>query len=164
MVRGIPAYPRTPDMHARNREEPPFEDLVTKLGNLLDKLDRYFAAQKQREGVVWQVDVPGLLVPLNGGVGSLHDEIYLMAPPECMMSVRRLTVAGFTAGTVVGQINDIDPAISFANAGSQYFPQGAVRLDQGQHLNINATGITGQVQVFGTIDVFPQWYLPFYID
>jgi hypothetical protein len=79
-----------------------------------------------------------------------------------MWGIRRLTLAGYTAGTAGIYIDDIEP-IPYQAAGMYTFGRGEMLLDSGQRLVVQATGITGTVTLFGCADCFPRDYLPIYM-
>lgn len=165
MTHGMPIYPRARGGIARGDMQPPSEagELNGLLAELGLKLDRYFEQQTRVDGAIWSQPIPGLLVPLSAGTGTLENELYMLAPPGCMMSLRRLTLSGFTAGTATAYISEEDPAVPYTAAASNTFGKGEILLDTGDHLSIVASGITGQVVVHGRFDVFQNWYLPRYL-
>lgn len=168
---GLRPYPRMPSQQIPHRQvatDAAESELIRTIVALIERLDKQQAQfetnQGGVEGPVWQTIIPGLLIPIQGGGGSLTDQVYLKPPPECCMSIRRLTVSGFTAGSVTAFVNNDDPALPFPVAASNFFNRGALLLDSGEFLNLVASGVTGQPVVFGRIDTFPAWYLSEYLS
>lgn len=164
-------YPHMPSQQIPRREaeaNTAEADLVQAISVLIDRIDKQQAQAETNqgglEGPVWQTAIPGLIIPIVGGAGTLTDEVYLKPPPECCMSVRRLTVSGFTAGSVTAFVGNTDPALPYPQAASNFFARGQLLLDSGEYLCLVASGITGQPVVYGRIDTFPAWYLSKYLS
>jgi hypothetical protein len=101
-------------------------------------------------------------IPLVGGNGTLDLATQYGPIVGFMWSVRRITLYGYSAGTVNVLIDDLEP-VAFPSAGTFTFGKSELLLDQGQRLVFTATGVTGAVQVFGAADVFPRNMLPIYM-
>jgi hypothetical protein len=101
-------------------------------------------------------------IALTGGNGTLDLATQYGPIRGFMWGVRRITLYGYTAGTVTVFIDNFEP-VAFPSAGTFTFGKSELLLDQGQRLVFVATGITGAVQVFGAADVFPRNMLPIYM-
>jgi hypothetical protein len=126
--------------------------------SLGEKLDREHKWRENMGHAVYQQNFPPLTVDSTG----LEQSNRLGPNRGFCWSIRRLTLAGWTGGTVTIYLNNLEP-IPFAQAGMYTFGRGEVLLKSGEHFTIQATGYTGSVQLWGAADVFESWYLPYYI-
>lgn len=111
---------------------------------------------------VYQYRLTPNLIPLVSGSGTLLEPTQYGPPVGFMWSVRRLTISGYTAGTVTVYLNQIEP-IAFPAAGTYTFGKGELMLDNGDNLSFTAASVTGQPVVFGSVDVIPRNQLPAYL-
>lgn len=126
--------------------------------DLSEKLDREHKWREKMSHCVYQQNFPPIVVGSTG----LEQSNRLGPQLGFMWSIRRITLAGWSGGTVGAWINNIEP-IPFAQAGMYTFGRGELLLNSGEHFTIQASGYTGTVQLFGAADVFESWYLPYYI-
>jgi hypothetical protein len=103
--------------------------------------------------VIYQHPLDPLQVPLVAGSGTLDLPAQMGPVRGCIWSIRRLTLSGWTGGSVIAYIDGIDP-IPFAAAGMYTFGRGELMLESGQRLVVVASGVTGYVQLNGVTDVF----------
>lgn len=108
-------------------------------------------------------------IPISNGSGLSNSRGKNQARTGFCWSVRRLTVAGFTAGTVTAYRNDPsgEPMAPFPQAAVFTFGRGEMMLMPDDALVWSATGVTAangaSVFYWVTADCFEQWYLPYYI-
>ncbi len=102
---------------------------------------------------------------LSGGAGVIDYPDTLKAKTGYYWSVRRLTLTGWTVGSVSVRLNDPNGELiaSYPNPAVFTFGRGEMLLHPDDRLVITATGITGFVQVNGAADCFESWYLPEYL-
>lgn len=115
---------------------------------------------------IYQQPFTPLQIPLVAGGGTLDLPGQLSPQRGFMWCVRRLTLSGYTAGSVVPWIDDFEP-ILLPNSGAAqtvFIGKAEWLLDSGQRLKFIASGITGTVQVNGAADVFPRNLLPIYLS
>lgn len=139
-----------------------------------EKLDTERAWREKHSDLVYQAPVVANLSPaqITAGVTQIDTGLPQMGPTrEMCWSIRRLNAKGFTAGQADIYINNMEQVEAFypETAASFYYPRnfynrGAILLQPGDRLVVNVSGITGSVQIFGTADVFPYWYLRKYLD
>lgn len=136
---------------------------------LCASLDGLTTQLKYEEGRRQQMSQAVRQVPLAAAqanaAGLIDDPAQLRANTGFYWSVRRLTLSGFTAGTAVVYRNNVngEPLAPYAQAATFTFGRGEMLLAPGDRLVVQATGITGVVQLNGAADCFEQWYLPYYI-
>jgi hypothetical protein len=112
---------------------------------------------------VYQHTLDPLQVALTTGTGTLDLPGQMGPPRGFMWSIVRLTLSGYTVGTVTPYIDNLEP-IAYPSAGTQFFSKGQLLLDSGQRLVVQATGVTsGYVQINGAADCFPRDLLPYYM-
>jgi hypothetical protein len=126
------------------------------------KTEKKTSQRKTLAQKVYQYPFTPNLIPLTGGAGTLQEPTQYGPGVGFMWSVRRLTIAGYTAGSVTPMLDGIEP-IAFPSAGTYFIGKGELLLDSGQQLTFVATGITGAPMVFGVADVFPRALLPVYL-
>lgn len=137
--------------------------LVASLDGVAGMLDR----ANQYQGLCKKADlqqVP-LTAPQANAAGVIDSPDLLAVKTGYFWSVRRLTLSGFTAGTAVVYLNGVggEPVVPFAAAATYTFGRGELLMHPGDRLVVQATGITGYVQLNGAADCFLAWYLPWYI-
>ena len=139
--------------------------------------DRELKRRRLFEGM-HQVPIGPQLIPITTGAGNLN--LIEMFGPKAgfMWSVRRLTMSGYSAGTVIAYKNGTitggvllggEPVAPFPAAGVLTFGRGELLLDQQDVLLFAATGITLNagapgIQVNGAADNFERWLLPEYLN
>jgi len=135
------------------------------IDSMNNKADELLAAMQKSGEYVFQQPLYGQ-VPLSAGAGTLDGGANAsLTPPRGMIwSVRRLSATGFTAGSVTGYINQLEPVAPFPNPAVFTFGRGEVLLQPGDRLVFVATGITGAVNIFGVSDTFPYTYLTEYLN
>lgn len=104
-------------------------------------------------------------VPLSGGAGSLDLPDQLQAKPGYFWGIRRMTLSGFTAGTVYAYRNSFngEVLVPYPQAATFTFGRGEMLLHPSDRVVFAASGITGAVNFWIAFDLFEAWYLPFYI-
>jgi hypothetical protein len=155
-----------------------FASLGASLGKVAALMESH---QRRRERLfeqLHQVPIGPQYIPIAAGAGVLQMPDQLAPKAGFMWSVRRLTVSGFTAGTVVAYKNGAvvggaavgggEPMIPFAAAGVFTCGRGEELFDQNDQIIFVATGITlsagfAGVQVNGAADCFERWLLPDYL-
>lgn len=131
--------------------------------SLTEKIDELNGWHKRIEKALHDREIAPVQVPLTAGAGTL-DAPALLAPVRGdMWSVRRLTLWGYTAGTVTVTLNGLEPLFS-GNPAMNTYGRGEVLLTASDKLVVTASGITGNVFIAGRADSFETWYLPFYLD
>lgn len=159
------------ELHEFEREESgPLAEL--KLGPLLiemaGKLDELHKAWKKRGEVVFQVPLYGQITGTTGNDAANSTNSNLSTDRGLCYSIRRLSVSGFTAGTVIAYLNAIEPVATWTFSATtdqaKYYSQGGLLMQPGDRLTLGANGVTGTAQLFGVADAFPIWYLPEYLD
>lgn len=135
--------------------------------------------------IMHQIPIGPAAIPITTGSGVYQMNDLLMPKAGYMWSIRRLTMSGYTAGTVVaykggaivgGVYTGGGEPFPFSAAGTATIGRGELLLDQGDSLIIVcgtqnpggvaitlATGNTNWVQLNGAADCFERWYLPEYI-
>lgn len=131
------------------------------------KLDREHEWRVKHSDIVTQVPV---LAQITGN-GTADTGRPQMGPPagQCW-SIRWLSFTGYSAGQVAVNINALEPFLPFIPPPSATFPgmlnwgRGGFLLMPGDRITATSTGITGNVLVAGRADLFPEFYLPTYLD
>ena len=105
-------------------------------------------------------------ITLSGGAGSYDQPDQLSAKTGYIWGIRRLTVQGFTAGSVIAYRNSAagEPVMPFPVPAVNTIGRGEELLMPGDRLVWAAAGITGTVTFWGVADCFESWYLPFYLS
>lgn len=90
----------------------------------------------------------------------------LMAKTGYWWDIRRLTITGFTAGTITvyRNANGGEPVAPFAQAGMFTFGKGEVLLHPGDRLVAVGVSTTGTWQMWGEATSVEAWYLPEYLS
>lgn len=104
-------------------------------------------------------------VAISGGNGTYDQADQLQAKAGFIWSIRRLTVQGFSAGTVTAYRNSTsgEPILPFPVPAVNTIGKGELLLMPNDRLVWLAAGISGTVTFWGVADCFESWYLPFYI-
>jgi hypothetical protein len=128
----------------------------------LDREDRW---RRRCAQAIFQVPFAGQITISGGAGSSTHSRDKEQAKTGYIWGIRRLTVQGFTAGTVTAYRNDVlgEPVMPFPAPAVNLIGRGEILLMPGDALVWNATGISGTVQYWGVADCFESWYLPIYI-
>jgi hypothetical protein len=136
--------------------------LIASLETLTTKLDR---EEQRRQAMVQAVRQIPITAPQANAAGLIDYPDLLAVKTGYYWGVRRLTLSGFSAGTANVYLNSVNGELlaPFAQAGVATFGRGEALLHPGDRLVVQATGITGVVQLAGAADCFEQWYLPYYI-
>ena len=103
-------------------------------------------------------------VVLSGGAGTYDQPDQMQAKTGYIWSIRRLTVTGFSAGTVTAFRNNVngEQLVPYPVAATYTFGKGEMKLMPNDRVIISATGITGTVTFYGEADCFESWLYPFY--
>ena len=125
--------------------------------------DRQRLAQALRQG-----PITAAAMTLAGGAGVIDLPDLLAVKTGYYWSVRRLTLTGWTAGSVTVALNATaalggEPVAPFPTPAVFTYGRGELLMHPGDRLVISATGITGSVILDGAADIFEQWYLPYYL-
>lgn len=128
--------------------------------SLGEKLDRESKYREERKNIVHQSPIVGQL----SGSGTLDEATQLSPTIGNCWSIRRLTVIGFTAGSVTVYLNNLEPVAPYPSPAVFTYGRGELLLQPKDRLVVVATGITGNIQLWGVADEFPHWYLSEYLD
>jgi hypothetical protein len=146
---------------------------VAKLGQKVDDLRDYW---ERYSDVVYQTPLTAQVTgttatanPSNPNDGANTTNSNSLGPDSgTCWSVRRLSIIGYTAGTVTLYINALEPVAQwiFGTTPNPFFQysKGSILLQPGDRLTLGATGVTGTALLFGVTDTFPYWYLRKYLD
>lgn len=143
-------------------------DIAVALGRLCDRLDRQDMARRARASEAYrQAEFSGTIT-LTAGAGTLQDFNRFGSPQGYTWSIRRLTAAGFTGGTLTAYKDSAsgEPLAIFTGATTilpQYFGKGDILIKPMSQIVWSAASITGTVQVWGVADQVESWLLPSYI-
>jgi hypothetical protein len=140
--------------------------LVATFGRVAQALDAQARDLERRRQAIRQVPIQMQEIPLSGGGGTLDvPDAYMLAKTGYNASIRRLSAWGFSAGSVsvysasaAGELLAPFPSAGVITAG-----RGELLLQPGDRIVFIASGITGNVLVGGSYDLFETWYLPYYI-
>jgi hypothetical protein len=104
-------------------------------------------------------------VNLTAGNGTEDQPDKLQAKTGYIWGIRRLTIQGYSAGTVTAYRNSAlgEPVLPFPVPAVNTIGRGELLLMPGDRLVFSATGITGTVNYWGVADCLESWFLPFYI-
>jgi hypothetical protein len=142
---------------------------VLELGDKVDKMKEWW---EKHSDIVYQTPI----VAQATGTAPVSSPNDAAAPGTSNLqpdlgtcwSVRRLSVSGYTAGTVTLYINGIEPVASWTFGTTSYpyytYAKGAILLQPGDKLTLGYSGVTGTALLFGSADTFPYWYLRRYLD
>jgi hypothetical protein len=136
--------------------------LVASLGSLTKAIAREQQWRARQAEVIRQVPITA---PQAGASGIIDSPDLLAVKTGYFWGVRRLTLSGFTAGTATIYLNSTsgEPVAPFPQAGVFTFSKGQLIMHPGDRLVVQATGITGYVQLNGAADLAELWYLPYYL-
>jgi hypothetical protein len=133
------------------------------------KVDEMKAWMEKHADIVYQTPIVAQVgagtTTTNDGANPAQSNTY----PDrgTIWSIRRLSITGFTAGTVTAYINALEPVASWTFGvvnPFNYYPKGGIILQPGDNLTFGTNAVTGLAQVFGVADTFPIWYLRRYLD
>ena len=151
--------------------------LSASLDGLTAALNRERDWRRRQMEVIRQVPFTGSIA-IAGGVGVLDQPDMFQAKTGYVWDVRRLTIQGFSAGTVTAYRNGAMNPATGLNPGEPVLPYSVpavntngkceLLLMPGDRLCFGAVGITlasgyNQVQVWGVATCLESWYLPFYM-
>jgi hypothetical protein len=124
--------------------------------------------EQQRQRMAQCIRQIPLKAPQANAAGVIDYPDLLAVKTGYYWGVRRLTLSGFSAGSAVVYINGLagttaGEPVPYAQAATFTFGRGEFLLHPGDRLVVQATGVTGYVQLDGAADCFEQWYLPHYI-
>lgn len=136
--------------------------------NLTEETGKSARRTSERQKLAQQVYQAPIIgqVPLVTGAGVLDEPAQYGPPRGFMWCIRRLTLWGYTAGSIIPSIDQLEPILlSNANAAQTVFIGKAEwMLDSGQRIVFTATGITGSAIINGVADCFPRALLPVYLS
>ena len=151
--------------------------LQASIDGLTAAVERDRREKQQRAGAVRQVPFAGA-INITAGVGAYDQPDALTAKRGFYWDIRRLTIQGFSAGTVTayrnGLVNPVtgvnpgEPLCPYPAAAVNTFTKASMLLMPGDRVCFGATGITllapyTQVQFWGVASCFEEWYLPYYL-
>lgn len=136
--------------------------LDARLGSLAAGIKAEQDWRRKCAGAIQQVPIVSTQL---AGSGTIDQPDAMMAKTGYIWGIRRLTVTGFSAGTVTIYKNAAggEPVAPFPAAAVFTYGKGQLLLMPGERLVIVGSGITGTVQLWGTADCFESWYLPYYL-
>ena len=125
------------------------------LDGMAARMDREANWRQRIAQAVTQVPFAGT-IPISGGDGSYDQPDQLQAKTGYVWGIRRLTVQGFTAGSVIAYRNSTagEPVMPFPVPAVNTIGRGEELLMSGDRLVWAATGITGTVIVLGGSGLF----------
>jgi hypothetical protein len=103
-------------------------------------------------------------ITLIAGAGTEDQPDKLQAKTGYVWGIRRLTVSGFTAGSVTVFLNSPlgEPIMTYPAAAIATYARSEQVMMPGDRLILVATGITGTVNYWGRADCMESWYFPHY--
>jgi hypothetical protein len=139
--------------------------LTAAVNGLAARADRDYKLAARKASAIRQVPISPPAMTLVSGAGTQQLQPAMGPPQGFYWGIRRLTAYGFSAGTVVAYIDNVngEPLLPFTVQGVATFSKGQALLHPMSQLVIQATGITGTVQIWGAADCFESWYLPYYL-
>ena len=139
--------------------------LCASLDGVAAAMDRDYAWRQRIASALRVVTFAGA-VSLSGGAGTYDQPDQMQAKTGYIWSIRRLTITGFSAGTVIAYRNNTagEQMVPYPLAATNTFGKGEMRLMSEDRLIISATSITGTVTFYGEADCFETWYRPFYMS
>lgn len=138
-----------------------FEVIAGLIAETNAKLDDHKQWRQEKGKCVYQTPIVGQLA---AGSVTLDEATQLAPIPGYCWSVRRLTTAGFTAGSVTVLMNGIEPVAPFPNPAVFTYGRGELLLQPKDRLVVVGAGTTGVTNLWGVADVFPFWYLGEYLS
>jgi hypothetical protein len=138
-------------------------EIFAELGKKPDTQHKLTQTKMELMTKVYPYVLPGTQMTLVGGAGTL-DRPDLFGPVHgYIWEVNRLTLAGYTAGTVTCTIDGGEP-IPIPSAGTNYFSKSQLMIPSGSRLVFAATGITGTVTIYGAGVMLPTDYYAHYVS
>lgn len=139
--------------------------LIASLETLSAAMARQERDRQRMAQAIRQVPLTAPQMTLSAGAGTIDSPDTLKAKTGYYWSVRRLTLQGWTAGTVNVRRNDPngEVLVPFPVPAANTFGRGEILLNPDDRLVVTATGITGLVQLNGAADAFEMWLLPDYL-
>jgi hypothetical protein len=151
--------------------------LTAALNGVTTALDREARARQRKMETIRQVPFAGGIT-IAGGIGTYDQPDQLQAKTGYIWDIRRLTIQGFSAGTVTAYRNGLmnqatglnpgEPICPYSAPAVNTFTKASQLLMPGDRVMFGATGITlasgyNQVQFWGVASCFEAWYLPYYL-
>ena len=134
------------------------------LGRIADSMAAEQEWRRRCAGAIQQVCI---VSPAQTGDGTLDQPDAMMAKTGYTWSLRRLTVYGFTQGSVIVYKNAAggEPLMPYPVAAVNTFSKGQVMLRPGERLVAVGTGTAEDDtwQLWADADCFESWYLPYYL-
>lgn len=127
--------------------------------------------QQHRQKIMQAIRQLPLIAPqavtVNGVLG-IDSPDNLKAKTGWYWDIKRLTLTGWSAGTVTVYLNGAlsapgEPIEFFATPGRQVYGKGHQLMHPDDRLIVIGTGITGFVQLNGAVTAVEAWYLPQYL-
>ena len=152
--------------------------LTASLNGVATALSREAQWRQKQMNAIRQVPFAGSIAINGSGIGVYDQPDALQAKTGYIWGIRRLTIQGWSAGTVIayrnGALNPLtglnpgEPICPYPVPAVNTFGRGEQLLMPGDRVNFGATGITlatgyGQVQFWGVADCLESWYLPHYL-
>lgn len=136
--------------------------LAVQLGAVADGLKREQEWRRRCSGALQRVTFATPQVTGNGTV-DLKDT--MGAKTGYIWDVKRLTVNGFTAGSVTAYKNSAlgEPVAPYPAPAVFTYGKGQLLLGPDERLIFSGAGITGTWQAWGEAVCFEAWYLPWYL-
>lgn len=138
--------------------------ICASLDSLAARMDREHAWRQKIAGSLFQAEFAGAIT-ITAGAGTYDQPDQLQAKAGFIWCIRRLTVQGFSAGSVTAYRNSTtgEPVLPFPVPAVNTLSKGQLILKPGDRIVWGASGITGTVTFWGSADCFESWYLPYYI-
>jgi hypothetical protein len=138
-------------------------EVFAELGKQMSSHNKREHEKMELASKVYPYVLPGTQMTLIGGVGTL-DRPDLFGPVHgYMWEVNRLTLAGYTSGTVTCTIDGGEP-VPIPAAGSNYWSKSQLMIPSGSRLVFAASGIVGNVVVYGAGVMLPTDYYAHYVS
>jgi hypothetical protein len=139
--------------------------VAVQLGRVADLMQAQWDRRQKLLQQLNQVPIVAPQISLTAGAGTLQLADLLGPRTGYHWSVRRLSLNGYTAGTVTVYKNASGGEILLPTsaAGTYTFGRGEMLLEPSDQMVFVAAGITGYVQVGGAADCFESWLLPDYL-
>lgn len=156
------------DMPAPSVQEMPPDGWYAMAGAALGKIQEAQAAQsKSRPRIPWASchPVPILgAIQLAAGAGVLNQPDMYGPKDPYWWDLRRLTLWGFTAGTVTVNLNNVNgPVLATATTPGEFTWSAQHILSPRDILIFTASGITGSVEIDGQAIEIETLWLPDYL-
>jgi hypothetical protein len=137
--------------------------LIASIETLTEQMRKQWQHEQRKAQAIRQVP---LATNQANAAGIIDDPAQLRCPTGYYMSVRRLSVFGFSAGTAIVYMNSIigEPVATFTpTTGTVTHGKGHILMHPGDRLVAAATGITGFVQLAGAADLVEAAFLYAYL-